>query len=138
MFNGIAIWPPVQPMGFILMGISHTLSITDVSLVCWFHLKLFTALFANIGWTADIKICGLPSGRNSPAVRSEIREQKTKIKNKIPLVFLTILVLLSKIKKLALCKSTCFRFSSDARAPGRILFRLTQGVLSWLTIDSAS
>ncbi|MFR4781245.1 MAG: hypothetical protein ACLUAG_13730, partial [Lachnospiraceae bacterium] len=40
----------------------HTLSITDVSLICWFHLKMFTALFLISEGTADIKICGLPVG----------------------------------------------------------------------------
>ena len=40
----------------------HTLSITDVSLVCWFHLKVFTALFLISEGTADIEIRGLPVG----------------------------------------------------------------------------
>ncbi len=38
------------------------LSITDVSLVCWFHLKVFTALFLISEGTADIEIRGFPAG----------------------------------------------------------------------------
>jgi len=50
-------------MGFILMGISPSPFITDVSLVCWFHLKVFTALFLISEETADFEIRGLPKGK---------------------------------------------------------------------------
>ena len=52
-------------MGFILMGISPSPFITDVSLVCWFHLKVFTALFLISEETADFEIRGLPKGKSS-------------------------------------------------------------------------
>ena len=60
MFNGIAIWPPVNLWVLSWWGSPHTLSITDVSFVSWFHLKVFTALFLISEGTADIEIRGLP------------------------------------------------------------------------------
>ena len=75
MFNGIAILPPVNLWVLSWWGSPHTLSITDVSLVCWFHLKVFTALFLISEGTADIEIRGLPEG-GIVSVEGGVWEQK--------------------------------------------------------------
>lgn len=44
MFNNSAFLPPIILWVFILMWIPHTRSQTDISVFCWFHLPVFTAL----------------------------------------------------------------------------------------------
>ena len=90
MFNGIAILPPVNLWVLSWWGSPHTLSITDVSLVCWFHLKVFTALFLISEGTADIEIRGLPKGEiiskegGFSTIRSIIPDSTMQIRKFIP------------------------------------------------------
>ena len=80
MFNSNVVCHPVLLWDLSWWGSPHTLFITDVSLVCWFHLKVFTALFLISEGTADIEIRGLPAG-GIVSAEGGVWEQKTKIKN---------------------------------------------------------
>ena len=77
MFNSIAVWHPVILWDLSWWGFPHTLSITDVSLVCWFHLKVFTA--SNIGRDSRYWNTWTSGGRNSLSGR---RSMRTKNKDK--------------------------------------------------------
>ena len=96
MFNSIAVWHPAHLCDLSWCGSPHTLSITDVSLVCWFHLKVFTTLFLISEGTADIKISGLPVGGTVAAKRG-IWEQylQNTIHNATALMYIPVLAICS-------------------------------------------